>query len=219
MTDKQKNIELIGSRTFFFAWLIIGIGATFLYETLFQTLFPLLSPDLTNLNGIGDLLLFVSILVAFLGAGFLQQYVLYRFWNIKIRHWWWITAVGFVAGNYISGSLIQTFIRVFNVQVSISANASAYLMINILTLVIVSVLQALLLKKYLERIWLFVLAVALAGIVALFANGIFGYLSTFLSGVLFSGSTGLALLWLDHITYEKVDDTLIDTDRPSEKLA
>jgi len=38
---------------------------------------------------------------------------------------------------------------------------------------------------------------------------------TNLSFVLYSVGTGLALLWLDHITYEKVDDNLLDTDRPS----
>jgi hypothetical protein len=76
MIYKQKNVELIGRRTFFFAWVVIGVLATFSYQTLFMILFRILSPDMSNAE-VGNSLLVIVAFVVFSGAGFLQQYIIY----------------------------------------------------------------------------------------------------------------------------------------------
>ena len=72
-------------------------------------------------------------------------------------------------------------------------------------------LQAFLLRNYLKNVWLYAISTVvgslISGILSINVAGI-----TNLSFVLYGVGTGLALLWLDHITYEQVEDGIVAND-------
>jgi len=151
MTDKQKNMERIGGRTFFFAWVIIGVLATYSYHTLFWMVFPMMTTDMNN-TSVGNSLAIIVAFIVFSGVGFLQQYVLYRFWGIQIRHWWWVTGVGFAISQITFNGIIAlldlipfSFIDIATVTMVISLSLT-------IKISVACSIQAFLLRNYLKRI-------------------------------------------------------------------
>jgi hypothetical protein len=199
MTDKSKNTERMRRRTFFFAWIVIGVMALILYQTLLWLLFPL---DVANPVIDNSVKVIINFIV-FSGAGFLQQYILYRFLRIQIQHWWWLIAVGFTIGLVLSKGFGYLAIWLA-IQAYLGQSWAVELGKIVIMFGIGSSIQAWLLRKHLAQVWFYIVSAIVSGFFSISITMYSRYTTfelPFINIIIYAIFTGFALLWLDHITH------------------
>lgn len=198
---KPKNEQRIGRMTFFVAWVVIAVIGSFISQLIIQFFPSDMFTDLTQVTLVITGVIFVTQLV----VGVLQSIAIYRFWGIKIRHWWWITGIGSVVGHLLDKMITPIMVQFLPMREGSVTLIMLILLSAILSYSILSILQAYILKIFLDRVTIYALVLIVVGfIISYFARYV--TLPPYFYAVFQGTCTGLALLWLDHITYENAND-------------
>lgn len=193
----------------------------FVVQALFAILEAIFLRDLMGSEVVRSALSVIVVFLVFSGAGFLQQYVLHRFWGIQFRHWWWVTGGGFAISNLVYNLMIAKLFSQFNMystQTMITIIGILFLLNMVIQACITSSLQAFLLRKYFDRVWLYVISAIFSSLISAILSVIFVAI-VHVNLVMYGVGTGLALLWFDHVTHEQVEDGIVKTDMQAEELA
>lgn len=205
MTEKLKNEQRIGRTTFLVAWIVIGFIGIFIFHTLFSFVERIGTLDFQTDQQLWEFFFVIFSLIQFTIVGILQTIAIYRLWGIKIRHWWWVTPIGFAIASRLSSFIVELILSV------LAEPPSLEIIIILGTTISVGVLgsmQAWLLKSYFNRAYLYVLVLLCTPLINVLIWSNAPQLLN-LYNLLYAASTGLVLLWLDHITYERVDDQIM----------
>lgn len=213
MKEKLKNDQRIGRKTFFVAWVGAGILAVSL--NLFQMVVPYnaLSPVFYFV----DDLLFFAVILAVSG---MHQWLLWRSLGVFIRRWWLWSTIAWMIGNVIGGEIAQYVGKQMFIMDEPTLNF-LFLLAFFALFSVPGVVQSYLLRLHYKHTWLFavsipVVGLILRGIILLIISEmatltIYRIISlVFNEIIIYVVVSGMALLWLDHITFENVEtDTLV----------
>lgn len=213
MKEKLKNDQRIGRKTFLVAW--VGAGILGVSLNLFQMVVPYnaLSPVFYFV----DDLLFFAVILAVSG---MHQWLLWRSLGVFIRRWWLWSTIAWMIGYVIGGEIAEYVGKQMFIMDEPTLNF-LFLLAFFALFSVPGVVQSYLLRLHYKHTWLFavsipVVGLILRGIILLIISEmatltIYRIISlVFNEIIIYVVVSGMALLWLDHITYENVEtDTLV----------
>lgn len=196
MTEKRKNSNRIGRKTFLVAWILISVVGVFLNNTSIAILINMTSTDIVSDTTIWTIMLSIITLITHGIVGYFQQTAINRLYGINITKWWWVTALS-------TTTILLIFSVVYTQLLQIFGFASYVLIGLIMTTLgglILGGAQGWILRTYFKKVWAYVLAVVA---VAIFTGLVSLNIpeAVHITTVIQSTSTGLVLLWLGHVTF------------------
>lgn len=200
MTDKRKNEHRIGRMTFLVAWIVIGISITFISQSLFNLIW---SPSDSFSSSLFNISLVAISCFAYSLGGYFQSIAIYRLRGIKLRHWWWLSGIGISIGLVFSHTIAVLYVPLI-IELPHAPHIAGSLGATI-SLGVLGILQAWVLRPYFRHVYVYVLVLLTSPLIYLLLSFAIPMLPN-LSNIVTDASIGLTLLWLDHITYEQVDD-------------
>jgi len=136
----------------------------------------------------------INTLIVMSVVGIVQQVVIYQYWQYRIKHWWWVTAMGATVVNFFGVITLQI--------VASNSEPDGQILLTLfigLLGVITAILQAILLSRYFQRTWWYVVMVGLTGLfIAIFIPP-----NIVITPIILGLVTGITLLWLESQTVKK----------------
>lgn len=212
MTAKLKNNQRIGRKTFFVAWVGVSILGVLLNIFQMYAIYNALSPIFYFVDG----LLFLVVILVVSG---IHQWLLWRSFGVLIRRWWLWSTIAWIVGYVIGGEIA----RYLGSQLFIMDESVLYLLFVLAFFALFSVpslVQSYLLRLHFKHTWLLAVSILVLGLLIrsivvfiiseLVTLTVYRIISLVFSEIIiYAVVSGLVLLWLDHITYEHVDETHI----------
>lgn len=198
MTDKRKNEQRIGRMTFYLVWILASVIGSFVPPILSAVLTGSFSAMIIASGMLWITIIFLVTFVAYAIVGYIQYTALNHFRSIRMRFWWFVTAIGFAMST-----ILPSFTWLILSEFLIGRSTMIVVLVNvIIPYSLIGMLQSYLLRHYFKHSWIYALMVILAGYAGAVASNGLMVLSNE-GAIIFAVCTSLTLLWLDHVTYHK----------------